>query len=462
MLRKFGHLKESRRILQNTLKGVINIINKIKLAIEKLDALSKTKPIKIISHFDTDGITSAAIFSRALQRWNKKFSLQIIKGLDEKIIKSLPEDEILVFLDLASNSLRHLKEKKTDIFIFDHHEVIESIPENITLINPLLQKNEPMSSAAICYFFAKSLSLENKDLANLAIVGMVGDMLEKNLTKDYDAILKDADAIIRKGLLLYPSTRPLDKALEYSSGMYIPEVTGSYKGVMDILREANIHKIENRFKALYELTEEEMSRLITAVMLRIIGRKDSSELIGNLYLVKFFNKLEDAREFSALINSCSRMDRPEIALGFCLGNKKCIEEAEKIYIQYKQHLISALKYVSESEKISGKNYTIINGKDRIKDTIIGTVASIISHSPVYANGTIIIALAYNQDKIKVSARIVGREGRNVREVLNQVVVPLGGEVGGHPKAAGCLISKENESKFIYELRKVLDIESIKV
>ncbi len=438
------------------------MIKRIKLAIEKIGELSKTKPIKIISHFDTDGITSAAIFSRALERWNKKFSLKVVKGLDKEIIKSLPENEILIFLDLASNSLKYLKEKKTQVFIFDHHEVIESIPENVMLINPLLENNEPMSSAAVCYFFAKELSPENKDLATLAVIGMVGDAFEKHLSKDYDLILKDAGTIIRKGLLLYPSTRPLDKALEYSSGMYIPEVTGSYKGVMDILREANIQKINNKFKALYELTEEEMSRLITAVMLRMIGKKDASDIIGNLYLVRFFNKVEDAREFSALINACSRMDQPRIALGFCLGNKKCIEEAEKIYIKYKQHLISALKYVSESEKISGKNYTIINAKDNIKDTIIGTVASIISHSPVYSKGTIIVALAYNENKIKVSARIAGREGRNVREVLNQVVVPLGGEVGGHPNAAGCLISKDNEGKFIQELQKVLELEIIKV
>ncbi len=438
------------------------MLNKIKSAIQKIDELSKSKPIRIISHYDTDGITSAAIFSRALQRWNKKFSLKIVKGLEEDFINSLPENEILVFLDLASNSLKYLKNKKTEVFILDHHEVIDSIPENVVMINPFLENKEQISGAAVCYLFAKTLSEQNKDLANLAVIGMVGDSLEKNLGKDYDMILKDAEIVIRKGLLLYPSTRPIDKALEYSSSWYIPEVTGSYKGVIELLREADIQKTEGRYKSLYELSEEEMSRLITAVMLRIVGRKDAHDLIGNLYLVKIFNKLEDAREFSALINACSRMDNPKIALGFCLGNKKYIEEAEKVYIEYKQHLISALRYVSESEKISGKNYTIINARNNIKDTIIGTVASIISRSPVYSEGTIIVALAYNEDKIKVSARMVGREGRNIREVLNRVVVPLGGEVGGHPNAAGCLISKEKESQFIQELQKVLELELIKV
>jgi len=438
------------------------MLNEIKKVIKRIDALSQKKPIKVISHFDTDGITSAAIFSRALQRWNKSFSIQVIKGLEPEFIKALPEDHILIFLDLGSGSLNHLAEKNTEIFIFDHHEIVQEIPENVTMINPLHNNHEMLSGAGICYLFAKTLSDQNKDLATLAVIGMVGDLLEKNLGKTYSEIIKDSGTIIKKGLLLYPSTRPINKALEYSSNPYIPGVTGSYKGVLELLRDAGIQKENGNYKALYELTEFEMSNLITAILLRCVGHKNNADMIGNLYLVKFFNKMEDARELSALINACSRMGSPFVALGFCLGNKSQKQQAEKIYRGYKQHIVSALKYVSESEKISGKNYTIINAKDKIKDTIIGTVASILSHSPLYSEGTIIIALAYNEDKIKVSARLRGKEGRNVREVLNQVVVPLGGEVGGHPNAAGCLISREKEEVFLQELKKVLDIEIVKI
>jgi len=439
------------------------MIEKIKAFIEKLDALSKTKPIKVISHFDTDGITSAAIFSRALQRWNKKFSLQIVKGLEEQFIKDLPEDHILIFIDLASGSLNHIAKKQTEVFILDHHEIIQEIPENVTIVNPVLEKDgEMISGAGLCYLFAKSLSDQNKDLATLAVVGMVGDMMEKNIGRIYDEILKDSETTIKKGLLLYPSTRPVDKALEYSSAFYIPGVTGSYTGVLELLRDAGITRESGRYKSLHELTEEEMSNLTTAIMLRRVGSEGNAEMLGNIYLVKFFNKLEDARELSASINACSRMDHPEVALGFCLGNSNFKKEAEKIYISYKQNIVSGLKFISEAEKIAGKNYTIINAKDKIKDTIIGTIASIISHSPLYAKGTIIVALAYNNDKIKVSARLSGREGRNVREVLTKVVVPLGGEVGGHPNAAGCLISKKDEEKFIEELTKVLEIETVKI
>jgi hypothetical protein len=241
-----------------------------------------------------------------------------------------------------------------------------------------------------------------------------------------------------------------------------PGITGSYASVIELLRDSGINRENGKYKSLHELTEQEMSNLITSIMLRTKNQESVNKMIGNIYLIKFLNRIEDAREISALINSCSRMDHPEIALGFCLGNKSFKEQAEKIYIEYKQHLFSALKYVSETEKIKGNKYEIINAKNNIKDTIIGTVASIISHSPLYQEGTIIVALAYNEDKIKVSARIAGREGRNVRDVLNKIVVPLGGEVGGHPNAAGCLISKENETIFIEELKKELEVEFLKV
>jgi single-stranded-DNA-specific exonuclease len=435
----------------------------IRSAVQKLLDFSINKKIRLISHYDTDGITSAAIFARALQRQRRNFTLTTVKNLEQPYIESLPVDEILVFLDLASNSLDYLKSKSCPVFIFDHHEIIQEIPQNVTIVNPTINNHEPLSGAAISYLAAREMSSQNLDLASLAVIGMVGDLHDKVISKTFSEILNDAQTTIKKGLMLYPSTRPLDKALEYSSSFFIPTVTGSAPGAIELLREASIPKTPNGYKCLYELTETEMSNLITATMLRCMnGKNKIEEMLGNIFLIKFFNKLEDARELSALINACSRMGYPQIALGFCMGNKSFKEEAEKIYIEYKQSLISALKYIQESEKITGKDYAIINARDRIKDTIIGTVTSIISHSPVYSEGTIIIGLAYNEDKIKVSARMVGKVGRNVRDVLNKAVVTIGGEVGGHPNAAGCLIPREKETYFIEELKKILEIELVKI
>jgi single-stranded DNA-specific DHH superfamily exonuclease len=133
-----------------------------------------------------------------------------------------------------------------------------------------------------------------------------------------------------------------------------------------------------------------------------------------------------------------------------------------MHVKYKQFIISGLKILTESEKISGNGFVIINAKDKIKDTIIGTLASILSKSSVYEHGTIITAMAYYEDKIKVSMRSAGENARNLREILNSVVERTGGNVGGHHAAAGCMILREKEQEFTDFLRKSFEIEMVKV
>lgn len=436
------------------------------LAIEKavndfLDK-SKDKAIKIISHHDTDGITSATILIKALKKLDKTFSVKIVKQLDVQVLETLPKKEILVFLDVGSSLLQEIS-KFEDVFILDHHEIISEVPKNITVINPHLFDKQAISGAGLTYLFAKHLVDESKELASLAVIGMVGDMLDRDLSKLNNQIITDAEVTIKKGLMLYPSTRPIHKTLEFSSSTFIPGVTGNSRGACELLREAGIERVNGEYKSLIELTENESSKLITAVLLRRM-KKDNTDILGNIYLVKMFNKLEDAREMSAMINACSRLGFSEVALLVCMGNKNARKKAEEIYASYKQHIIAALNFASTTtEKIEGKGYLIINAKNEVKDTIIGTVASILSVSSTQEEGTLIITMAYSEgNKIKVSARVAGRNGRNVREVLEQVTSKIGGETGGHPLAAGCFIPRESEQVFIDYLKKILEIEVIKV
>jgi len=55
-----------------------------------------TKLIKVTSHLDTDGITSAAIISKALSRENKKFCLSIVKQLSEEELEMITSMEIIL------------------------------------------------------------------------------------------------------------------------------------------------------------------------------------------------------------------------------------------------------------------------------------------------------------------------------------------------------------------------------
>ncbi|VVB82080.1 DHHA1 domain protein [uncultured archaeon] len=290
---------------------------------------------------------------------------------------------------------------------------------------------------------------------------MIGDSMEKSIDKWNNSIINDGEVKRKRGLLIYPSTRPLNRALEYCSDPFIPGITGNPLGVTELLREVGLTAENGKYQSLIELEDDKMSKLVTAIMLKNPKVKNR-EIIGDIFLIKFFNKLEDARELSAMINACSRLGEPETALQFCMESTKAKKKAELIHTKYKQFIISGLKFVSESEKIEGNGFVIINAKEKIKDTIIGTIASILSNSSIYEEGTVIITMAYYDNKIKISARSVGRSGRNIREILSSVIEKVGGEVGGHEFAAGCMIKQEKEKDFIEHLKKNFEIELVKI
>lgn len=431
------------------------------VAIKFLEA-SNNKAIQVISHFDTDGISSAVIMTKTLQFLDKRFSLKIVKSLEEEFFYDLPKDKVILFLDLASGSMDYIKEANLNqVFIIDHHEIAKEIPKNIEIINSELHNKQKISSSSLTYLFCKELGFKGKELAKLAILGMVGDNLGKEIEKLNKHILEEGEIKRKRGLIIYPSTRPINRVLEFSSHPYIPGVTGNTKGVLELLREARLPTKSGKYPSIIELDKEEMEKITTAIMLRNPKTK-YSEIIGNIFLLKMFNKLEDAREISAMVNACSRLGDPNTGLQLLMEITKAKKKAEALYIKYKQHLIEALKFANEVKKIQGKNYIMINAKDQIKDTIIGTVASILSNSCIYEEGTIIITLAYSEEKIKISARLVGKNGRNVREILTSVVEKTGGEVGGHYVAAGAIIAKNKEKEFLDLLQKNLEIELVKI
>jgi RecJ-like exonuclease len=439
-----------------------NLESEIELIANKFMEACSSKEIFVISHFDTDGITSATIMIQTLKKLDKRFSLKIVKRLEEETIANLPNDKVILFLDLASGSLDALaKTNLKEVFIIDHHEIFQEIPEGINIINPHLNGKEELSSSSLTYLFCKQINEENKELAKLAILGMIGDSMEKSIDKLNNLIINDGEVKRKRGLLIYPSTRPLNRTLEYCSDPYIPGITGNSLGVTELLREVGLSPPNGKYKSLIDLDENEMSKLVTAIVLKN-PRVRNKEIVGDIFLIKLFNKLEDARELSAMINACSRLGESETAIQFCMESMKAKKKAELLHTKYKQFIISGLKFVSESEKVEGNGFVIINAKENIKDTIIGTIASILSNSSVYETGTIIITMAYYDDKIKVSARSVGKSGRNIREILTSIIEQIGGEVGGHENAAGCMIKKEKEKEFIDYLKRSLEIELVKI
>src|SRR3989344_3710143 len=125
---------------------------KIKLVSKKFLESSKNQETVVVSHFDTDGITSAAIMTKCLKNLDRKFSVRIVKSLEKEFIRSLPKDKIIIFLDISSGSLNHIKEAGLNkVFVVDHHELSQEIPEEFEIVNPQLHNKEKISSSGLTY-----------------------------------------------------------------------------------------------------------------------------------------------------------------------------------------------------------------------------------------------------------------------------------------------------------------------
>jgi len=449
----------------------------IEKSVEKFKKISEDHFIKIISHLDTEGITSAAILAKALQREDIKFSITIVRQLETELLKEIMKNsfgkkEALFFLDLGTSFIEILNNCSNPVFILDHHQFDElpEINETIEFINSR-SFGEELTASGLTFFFSKKMNEQNSD-APLAILGVVGDMQDRDISKMNNLILNDNDERIKikRGLKIFSAARPVHKALEFGSDIFIPGVTGNSIGAWNMLREIDIKvKNDKGYRTLLDLDSEEISRLVTAIVLRRLDLNsidaEADEIIGNIYTIKIFNHFEDARELSTLINACGRLGQSDVALGLCLGSKTDKTKAEEIYNKYKHSIIKALTWVSSAKKIEGDEYVIINAKDNIPDTLIGTIVSINASSFLYPKGTILIGMAERSDgKIKVSMRIRGKgEKANLREILSDISKKIDVEdFGGHESAAGCLIPKAKEELFIETLKQELDIKKIKI
>jgi RecJ-like exonuclease len=456
------------------------IIGQIKQTALKFKKFLEKNPnkrlIRVITHIDTDGLTAGSIFIKMLERMDENFWITSIKQLErKKIIELINEIKVsewkaVVFLDLGSNALDLIDKIPCFTLVLDHHEILNKVNlENTLLVNPCTEnKKDLISAAGLTYLFAREVNERNKDLAQLAVLGMVGDLLDSELSKMNDMIIKDAKKQgiqVKKGPIIFSSTRPIHKALEFSSNVFIPGVTGSYSGVLALLREAAIDYREGTgYKTLLELNKGEISRLMTAILLRRIREGHDSNILGNIYLIKLFGHLEDARELSSLINACGRLGYSDIALSFLIGSRRAKFIAQDVYNKYKHYLVKALNYAETCDKIKGQGYVIINAGTKIKDTIIGTVLTIIASSSLYPAGTILVGMAYqNHEKIKISSRISGRDSPvNLTELLKHIVDETGGDIGGHQKAAGAIIPREKENLFLELIERELKMNEISI
>ena len=118
-----------------------------------------------------------------------------------------------------------------------------------------------------------------------------------------------------------------------------------------------------------------------------LDEDNTEDVLGNVYILK--NEKEesptrDAKEFSTLLNACGRMDKASLGIGACLNDPKLKKKAISLMTVYKKEIVNSLRWYDDNKDgefvIKENGLLIINAQDKIRPTLVGTLASILSHS----------------------------------------------------------------------------------
>jgi single-stranded-DNA-specific exonuclease len=431
--------------------------------------------VRIIAHYDCDGITAASIMAKALLKEGKSFRLSFVKQLNEDIIQELgtEENSFIITLDCGSGQLdgiqKHLLTNGCTIVICDHHQVQgEILSDSILHLNPLdFGIAENISAAGVTYLLARALSPHNTEFSELAIVGAIGDAQMGAVGSDWGLfglnkeILKDSQAAkkikVMKGLRLWGrNSRPVHKALEYSVDPYIPGISGSESASIQFLNELGIEpKNKNVWRTLSSLSQEEQKKLATGIIVeRIRGKmKNPDWIFGDVYELLDKGAFSDANEFATLLNATGKLEKPYLGLGLCLNDKDSFAQIRNVLEGYRKEIGKGISWIEKNKKQRRETDTAhyIHAGTEVSEHIISNVLSIVNRSDILPDKPMFAFVMTDDGKIKVSSRASDQhveKGVNLGEIVAEAATHVHGEGGGHRGAAGATIPKGKEENFI--------------
>jgi RecJ-like exonuclease len=310
--------------------------------------LCEADRVLLASHIDADGLTSAAIAAKALERAEIPFETVFEKQLDEDAVADIAatDYDTVCFTDFGSGQLEIIGDHEdagdfTPV-IADHHQPADR--ETEYHLNPLLfgiNGASELSGAGASYVLARALAdvsdgssdpsvaadggeqttglrtsseqrsdggtvtasgaanarADNCDLAALAVVGAVGDMQAAGgeLHGANAAIVEEGvDAGVLetgKDLALYgKQTRPLPKLLEYATDVHIPGISNDSNGALRFLDGLDLElKRDGEWRRWSGLTNDEKQTVASALVRRAVSSgvpaKKIDQLVSTAYVL---------------------------------------------------------------------------------------------------------------------------------------------------------------------------------
>lgn len=444
--------------------------------LEAADIISDcTEPIKVVSHYDGDGISAAGIISNALLRKNKRFHTSLIKSLNREKLEQLSEgqDDVIILLDFGSAQINDVEEilvgekQNSKVIICDHHKPVRE-SDKIVLLNCHYFKIDgtyEACAATMALLVAIAMDPPNWDLSDLAIGGGIAD--KQHLTGwrglNSEILLESIEKGIiksRKGLKL--SGANLKDAIENSVEPFFIGITGNSTEIDKILNELGLASANPDSsgpiseRPMDTLTESQLKILGSYLALRLLKQGVRPEFVDGIITDKYWSVARniDIEDLSGNINACGRLDRMGLGLAVCLFDQNALDEAKALRATHKRKIIEGLqKLIQDGIKFMDNLQYLYTTETTLAGTFagLGMIYLFDPEKPV-------LALSERDGEFKISGRGTSYlidKGLDLAAALNDAASMVDGVGGGHSIAAGATIPQNSDKKFLEELDKII-------
>ena len=425
--------------------------------------IEKDSIIRIISHNDADGISSAAVLANALAEEDVQFHTTIIPRLKEDIVNQLRHEkyDLFIFSDMGSSFIKEFNTYKHDVIVADHHQPDDTEAEsNVVHLNPHLfgiDGSKDLCGAGSSYLTIREM--DKKHLAYFALIGAFGDMQGQNgFTGVNKLIVQDAlesgTLEIHEGLkTVSQASEPIYKSLAYTFSPPLPKISGDFDGAREFLERMNLS-----YGIKFTDLEDEEKDLLKEALVSI-----NPDIFGDCYVVpKEVPLLRDLEEYSYILDACGKNKKPGLGLSIAIGEREqALDAALKLQRQYRDQIVKGLEWIKKqgAEQLNSIQY--LYSEDKVLKSVMGTIASIGLSVELLDDSKPVIGLSRLHKDIKISGRTTREmveRGVNLGRALQDSSNNFGGSGGGHDIAAGAMIPYEFKDNFLHLVDEMVEYQ----
>jgi single-stranded-DNA-specific exonuclease len=379
--------------------------------------------VEIYAHHDADGIAAGAIIATAMHRSGRAFRLRCCSRITPA---DLTGEAGVLLCDFGASR----EDLPPHVMIIDHHppRFDGEYHVNPAIAEPSGGGEVPAAGAA--YLVAQHMG-ENRDLAGIALIGMIGD--KQACTGANRGILNDgiANGYITTGRGVLLPGRDLAEGLTLATRPYLEGISGD----------------EAAAKKLVEECSSEGKVSLDALLSLVVLRAGTSaapgaleSIYGDIYTLEK-EAIPDLHTLAAVVDALGRAGMGGLAASLLLSRQEPEGGAWEAFRSYRAKVIAAIRAAQplDADGWYGVGDASVNGP--VADAL---VLSRESERPVFV-------FSPGEGVWHISARCPAGVRMDLEKIIRDLARSCDGDGGGHRCRAGATIS----ARYLDQFRKGL-------